>query len=220
MSQMDHRERAKSRIVSQYRGKPNFEAWVLLCPTLANQYIEPTIDQLINSYDVDTVNDELLNVIGRIVGIDRPVLRITDLDVFGYDGNPSYTNYNVSPYIGSGDLQIDSPLNNDLYRRLIKAKIARNNSDGSYDSIIQLTTFILGLDVTRIVEGEMEFRLGFDHEPDQISQFLLDRFEIIPRPQGVRVGPYFILPRNIDEIERTSDLIFNYSNFTLPGDVA
>jgi hypothetical protein len=31
--------------------------------------------------------------------------------------------------------------------------------------------------------------------------------------------PYFILPKNIDAIEASSTRIFNYSNYTLPGDV-
>lgn len=221
MDQLDHSALAKSRIISEYRGKQAFEKWALMVPMIANSDLESAIYQIFTSYDVDSVNDELLNVIGRIVGVDRPILRITDSQVFGYEGNDSYTNYNVAPYIGSGDLNIDAPLNNDLYRKLVKAKISRNISDGTYDSIISLTEFILGFAVTALADnGDMSFQMGFDREPDANTAFLINNYEIIPRPQGVRLDPYFVLPSNIDEIERTSSLIYNYSNYTLPGDVA
>lgn len=221
MEALDHSALAKSRIVSEYRNKPKFQAWVDICPAIANEALEGPLQTIYNSYDVDSVNDELLDVIGRIVGIARPILRTTSTDVFGYEGNDSYTNYNVAPYIGSGDLTIDAPLNNDLYRKLVKAKIARNISDGTYDSIIQLTEFILGFSVTALVDnGDMSFQLGLEREPDNGTDYLINNFDIIPRPQGVELKPYFILPKNIDEIERTSTLIYNYSNYTLPGDLA
>lgn len=221
MEVIDHSERAKSRIISQYRGKQNFQRWVEILPTLANKYLESALQILYRSYDVDEAEDELLDIIGRIVGVPRPILRTTPTEVFGYEGNDRYTNYNVAPYIGASSENVDSPLNNDLYRKLVKAKIARNISDGTYDSIIQLTEFILGFKVTALVDnGDMSFRLGFEREPDAGTAFLINNFDIIPRPQGVRLDRYFILPRNIEEIERTSSLIYNYSNYTLPEDAS
>lgn len=217
---IDHVGLAKSRIISEYRGKQAFEVWATIGPEISNRQ-QVAIDKIIRSYDVDTVNDELLNIIGRIVGVNRPIIRVTTTDVFGYDGNDSYTNYNDAPYIGDGASTVDAPLSNDLYRKLIKAKIARNISDATYDSIIQLATFILGFPVTALIDyGDMSFQLGFDREPDNSTKFLIDNFDVIPKPQAVRMREYFILPQNIDEIERTSSLIYQYANFTLPGDVA
>lgn len=220
MEQMDHVAQAKSRVISEYASKQNFQKWLAIYPSLANRSLEYVLYQLYRSYDVDSVSDELLDVIGRIVGVDRPILRITDGVVFGYEGNDSYVNYNVAPYIGEGG-NVDAPMSNDLYRRLVKAKIARNISDGSYDSIIELTSYVLGFKVTALVDyGDMTFRLGFAREPDANTKFLIENFEIIPRPQGTRILDYFILPENIAEIERTSSRIYQYSNYTLPGDVA
>lgn len=211
---------AESRIVNQYRGRPKFTKWLRIIPELADSNFEPAFDILLRSYNPDTATNELLNIIGRIVGVVRPIVRITDYQVFGYQGNPSYVNYNVAPYIGDGSATQDLPLSDDLYRKLVKAKIARNISDCSYDSIVTLTEFILGFDVTAIVDfGDMSFQLGFEREPDANTKFLLENFEIIPRPQGVRLRPYFVLPKNIDAIEAASSSIFNYANYTLPGDV-
>jgi hypothetical protein len=220
MAALNHADRADSRIINEYRQRPKFNAWAKTIPNIADRQFEPVIQTLLRSYDPDTATGELLDIIGRIVGAVRPITRITDVDVFGYEGNPSYVNYNVAPYIGDGSAAKDLPLSDDLYRVVVKAKIARNIRDGTYDSIVTLTEFILGFAVTAIIDyGNMTFRLGFEREPSLIIKFLLDNFDMIPRPQGVEMLPYFILPKNIDAIEASSTRIFNYSNYTLPGDV-
>lgn len=217
---MDHVERAKKRIINQYRGKQRMTHWLTLTPTIANEKLEQPISQIYSAYDVDTVTGEDLDVIGRIVGVPRPILRGAAYDVFGYAGNDNYTNYNVAPYIGDG-AAVDAPLNNDLYRKLIKAKIARNVSDGTSDSIIKLIEVVIGVKVTALnSNGDKSFDIGIASELDNTTQFLLDNFDLIPRPQGTRIGQIYVLPTNISEIERTSSLIFNYANFTLPGDVS
>lgn len=221
MTAFDYSAKAESRIVSQYRDKPKFNAWVKIIPRLADAYIEPVIQELISSYNPDTAENELLNVIGRIVGIPRPIVRVATTDVFGYDGNPSYVNYNLAPYVGDGGEVQDLPLSDDLYRKLVKAKIARNISDGTYDSTVKLTEFILGFSVTALIDyGDMSFQMGFEREPDANTKFLLENFEVVPRPQGVRLREYFVLPKNIDAIEAASESIYNYANYTLPGDVS
>lgn len=217
---MDHVERAKRRIVNQYRNKSRMVKWLTLIPEIANDKLESAADQVYGSYDVDTVTGEQLDVIGRIVGIPRPVLRGAAYDVFGYAGNDNYTNYNIAPYIGNGD-EVDAPLNNDLYRKLVKAKIARNVSDGTSDSIIELLEIVIGVKVTALSSnGDKSFDIGIASELDNTTKYLLDNFDLIPRPQGTRIGQIFILPTNIAEIEHAADRIFNYSNFTLPGDMA
>ena len=194
--------------------------WLTLTPTIANEKLEQPISQIYSAYDVDTVTGEDLDVIGRIVGVPRPILRGAAYDVFGYAGNDNYTNYNVAPYIGDGAV-VDAPLNNDLYRKLIKAKIARNVSDGTSDSIIKLLEVVIGVKVTALnSNGDKSFDIGIASELDNTTQFLLENFDLIPRPQGTRIGQIYILPTNISEIERTASLIFNYANFTLPGDVS
>jgi hypothetical protein len=217
---LDHVGRAKARVINEYRGKPRMVNWLTLLPEVANQSIEPAIDQVYASYDVDLVTGELLDVIGRIVGIPRPILRGAAYDVFGYAGNDSYTNFNVAPYIGDG-AEVDLPLNNDLYRKLIKAKIARNVSDGTSDSIIQLLEIVIGVKVTALnSNGDKSFDIGIASELDNTTQYLLDNFDLIPRPQGTRIAQIFILPTNIAAIEQASERIYQFANFTLPGDLS
>lgn len=217
---MDHVERAKTRIINEYRGKNRMVRWLTITPEISNDHVEHPLDQIRGSYDVDTVSGEMLDIIGRIVGVDRPILRGAEFDVFGYAGNDSYTNYNIAPYIGDGEA-IDAPLNNDLYRKLIKAKIARNISDGTADSIIQLVELIIGVKVTALSDnGDKSFDIGVASQLDNTTLYLIEHFDIIPRPQGTRLGQVFVLPLNIGEIEYSSTRIYEYSNITLPGDIA
>lgn len=217
---MNHAERAKSRIINEYRDKQRMVRWLTITPEIANEHLEVAIDQIYGSYDVDAVSGNMLDVIGRIVGVARPILRAAEFDVFGYSGNDSYTNYNIAPYIGDGG-SADLPLNNDLYRKLIKAKIARNISDGTADSIIQLLEIIIGVKVTALVSnGDKSFDIGVASELDNTTLYLIENFDIIPRPQGTRIGEIFVLPINIDEIEASSSRIYEYGNVTLPGDLA
>ncbi|MGR6617626.1 DUF2612 domain-containing protein [Pseudomonas rhodesiae] len=216
---MDHVERARSRIINEYRDKQRMVRWLTITPEIANERLEGALDVVYGSYDVDTVSGEMLDVIGRIVGVARPILRAAEFDVFGYAGNDSYTNYNIAPYIGDGEA-IDAPLNNDLYRKLIKAKIARNISDGTADSIIQLLEIIIGVKVTALVDnGDKSFDIGVASGLDNTTLYLIHNFDLVPRPQGTRIGQVFVLPLNIGEIEYSSDRIYEYANFTLPGDL-
>lgn len=217
---MDHVERAQSRIINEYRDKQRMVRWLTITPEIANQYLEGPLDQLYGSYDVDTVTGDMLDIIGIIVGVRRPILTGAAYDVFGYAGNDSYTNYNVAPYIGDGAI-VDAPLNNDLYRKLVKAKIARNISDGTADSIIQLVEIIIGVKVTALIcNGDKSFDIGIASELDNTTLYLIENFDLIPRPQGTRIGEIFVLPQNIDAIESSSSYIYEYANVTLPGDIA
>lgn len=217
---MDHVARARSRIINEYRNKPRMVRWLSLLPAIANEELEKALGLVYGSYDVDTVTGEQLDIIGVIVGVPRPILKSGEYQVFGYDGNDNYTNYNLAPYIGDGS-QVDAPLNNDLYRKLVKAKIARNVSDGTMDSIIQLTEIIIGVKVTSLVSnGDKSFDVGVASQLDNMTLYLIENFDLIPRPQGTRIGQIFVLPVDIDAIEASSSHIYQYSNFTLPGDVA
>lgn len=217
---IDHVALAQSRVISQYRNSPKFLQWIATGPTISAANLEPVINALITSYDVDVVRGNLLDVIGRIVGIVRPTVRFSETNVFGYLGNPSYTPYDVAPYIGDNE-GTELPLSDDLYRILVKAKIAKNISDATYDSIIQLATFVLSIQVTALIDYEdFTFRLGLDQTPSLQAQYLLTNFDIIPRPHGTKMLDYFLLPKDIAAIEYTSDRIYQHSNYTLPGDLA
>ena len=75
---MDHVVRAKSRIINEYRNKQRMVRWLTITPEIANDHIEMPLDKIFGSYDVDVVSGQMLDIIGRIVGVGRPILRAAE----------------------------------------------------------------------------------------------------------------------------------------------
>ena len=77
-----------------------------------------------------------------------------------------------------------------------------------------------GIKVTALIDnGDMSFDIGIASALDNTTEFLLNNFDIIPRPQGVRLGVIFVLPLNISAVEIATSKIYHFSNVTLPGDL-
>ena len=84
-------------------------------------------------------------------------------------------------------------LNNDIYRLLIKAKIAKNTNDATLDGIIAGMSEIVETSNITIEDNEdMSFNILFDTLTD-IEKTVLTTFDIIPKPQGVRVDGFIDL---------------------------
>lgn len=85
--------------------------------------------------------------------------------------------------------------NDETYRALIKSKIAKNNSDATISGIIESMSYII--DDNTIIVGDyedMSFDVAFI-EPITLDQIdLLNNFDLVPKPQGVRFRGYAVLP--------------------------
>ncbi|MNY66691.1 hypothetical protein D3C86_2041590 [compost metagenome] len=68
--------------------------------------------------------------------------------------------------------------------------------------------------------GDKSFDIGVAYQLDNMTLYLIENFDLIPRPQGTRIGEVFVLPVNISAVESSSSHIYQYANFTLPGDLA
>ena len=94
---------------------------------------------------------------------------------------------------------IDNPWefvqDDEIFRLLLKSKVAKNNSDATIDSIIGAMSFIIDDNTITVTDFEdMSFGVEFldSLTPQQIN--LLLNFDIIPKPQGVRFRGYAVLP--------------------------
>ncbi len=185
MSGFDHKAQAQGRVYAQYRDKPKTLEWIGINGDLANE-LEAAYCDIATSYDIDGANTDELNVIGRIVVIGR-----------GFEAQIQYETFEFGAAQFGGGAQFrplsgvtDDRLNNDIYRLLIKAKIAKNNSDATLDSIIQSLGFIVGTDDITIDDPEdMSFSVLFG-SLNQTEKFVLSTFPIVPKPQGVRFSGF------------------------------
>ena len=95
--------------------------------------------------------------------------------------------------VGAGSMEVS----NDIYRILIKAKIAKNNSDATIEGILQSIATITDIQAVRLLDYEdMSFAVEFGETLDSVTRFALNNFNVIPKPQGVRFTGYIETPLN------------------------
>lgn len=181
------------RAYSQYRDKPKFMAWLEIAHKLGGN-IELAAEAVRKSYDINTAEGEILNVIGRIVVIDRGF--ISDIPL----GQVSFAEDDDAPQFGDIDAMMseetaasDSTMSDEIFRIAIKAKINKNNGDATIPSILrQVNNLIPTLGYVAVVEdsGDMSFRIEFQGEVSNILRWALFNADLIQRPAGVEFNGF------------------------------
>lgn len=185
---MDHSKKALSRVYWQYRNSPKLLEWLQILPRIAQAKIELPLARIADILDIDNASGQLLDIVGRIAGIERPRIRTDALKVFGYNGTPGAQPYGTAPYRAP---ETDMPtilLPDYLYRVLVKAKIARNVGTATLDDVKRAVDFILGVDCTVIDGQNMTMStIWFEGHVAENMLALAREFDVIPRPQGVKI---------------------------------
>tara|TARA_R110000787_G_scaffold143152_5_gene256794 strand:- start:52 stop:603 length:552 start_codon:yes stop_codon:yes gene_type:complete len=149
-----------------------------------------TSDQTRLSYDIDAATSYELDVMGVIVGVTRSFeSQITfETNDFG----------EASVQFGGSGVQfqtigqtISQEVSDEIFKILIKAKISKNNNDGTINGMLDAISFIIPDNIPRIIDHDnMSFSVSFGQELSTIQVFILDTFDILPRPQGVKFLGY------------------------------
>lgn len=160
---MDHNVKARTRIFWQYKNSPKLIAWLLTLPTIAQAQIEDQIAKIKAILDIDNAEGDQLDICGRIAG---------------YSKRPVGTFYPECKPAAVNDV---------LFRRLIKSKIYKNNSIATIDDVATAMNYILDTEA-RLLDGQdMSMRPVFFEYLDIGSQKLVADYDLIPRPQGVKL---------------------------------
>lgn len=185
---MDHAKKALSRVYWQYRNAPKMREWLQILPKMAQSAIESPLGQIVDLLDIDKASGHQLDIIGRIAGIDRPRIRTDALQVFAYKGTDGAQPYDAAPYKNPA-LPVPTILLPDyLYRVLIKAKIMRNNGAATLDDVKAAVDFIFGVESTVIDAQNMSMATVWLEDGVAANLLILvQEFDIIPRPQGVKI---------------------------------
>lgn len=179
------------RNYAQYRGQPKLESWLNIVPNLGEQIFQKA-DEVRRSYDIDSVGGEALNVVGRIVVLPRSVATTIEAD---------YTEFgNSADEFGADRSEfeppfIDTPVDflDPLFRILIRAKIHKNNSLATFDSIIQSANIIApGNTCTVIDNGNRSLSLSFSNALTEIQALVFTSFgsRILPIAHGIRFAGF------------------------------
>lgn len=158
---MDHSAQAEKRILWQYRNGANYRAWIDTIPAIVQSELETPLQTIADILDIDNQSGVLLDIVGRIAGVDRPTVP---------EGST-----------------IPGPMLPDSYfRAVIKAKISRNNSDATIDGIKRSFAFIAGTDVLRVDDNQnMTFQVVFFNPIPADTKTVIRLYNPVPKPQGV-----------------------------------
>ena len=181
-----------NRIYAQYADKPKAVAWYNITPNMAQPLFD-TFDAVRMSYNIDTAVGAQLDVIGRIVVIDRgfELFVVFDPDTyFGGSGDACQFGGIDSQFESTGSV-LSQEVSDAIFRVLIRAKIAKNNNDATLDDIASALSFITESSPIRVVDNEnMTMSVSFGSELTDIERFVFNTFDVVPRPQGVRFLGY------------------------------
>ena len=179
------------RVYAQYRNKPNASAWYKITPDMALQ-IFTCAYEVRHMYDIDASSGEQLNVIGRIVNQDREFTGQISLDPAIFDLTDGSEFGDEDATFASLTVDQDSKMSDELYRIAIRAKIIKNNSDATIESIMYGINFLMpNADVMRITDSEdMSFSIELYGEITELQRWALLNGNFIPRPQGVKFNGF------------------------------
>lgn len=173
------------RVYAQYRDKTKAVAWYDIVPTVAGDIFD-TAEQTRQSYDIDNATSNELDVLGVIVGASRSFESQVTFDTNNFG--------EVGVQFGGVDIQfqtsgqsITQKVSDEIFKILIKAKISKNNNDGTIDGMLNALQFIIPDNISRIIDhDDMSFSVSFGEQLSSVQVMILNNFDILPRPQGVK----------------------------------
>lgn len=182
---------APDRIYSQYRTRTKARQWYAITEKMAAGLCSAA--ELVSlSYDLDNATSDMLDVIGRIVVIDRSIAADILLPTYQFEDDIG-DDYEF----GDGEIQFsetsvkgDRALSDAYYRTLIRSKIARNNTDATIEGILASAEIIVpGADRFIVYDHEdMSFTLEISGKITEIERALIFTAGVLPKPQGVRLA--------------------------------
>lgn len=182
-------------ITSKHANKPKFMAWVgVLTGALAD--IRDVIASIPAAYDIDNAVGAQLDVIGEWVGRPRVVEDILDVAFFGFQDDSAALPFgeliNVSVggrfYELNESFSSSSTLADPEYKTILKAKIVRNQWNGTIDGLEQALQYIFGVPCAVVDNGTLNLTIYIGRPITAIEKTLLSTFDLLPRAAGVLIG--------------------------------
>lgn len=234
--EVDYLDLARSRATELFKDKVVFDKMLQLL-TFEAQNIQKAYKDLMQLRSIDTATGMQLDIIGDIVGQDRILLSIDSYSFFGFVGAPKAGSFGAlnNTSIGSkfwslggatggvigGNVQLDD----DTYRRFIKAKIIKNNTRSTPEDFIKAINTIFGVTGTLVLEDSSTtpatVRVLFNKSLSEFEKFLLNAINtsdgypsrLIPKTAGVTVkyGEYIRIDQPLSWSYTYDGISFEYN---------
>lgn len=184
-------------LILQYRNLPKAEQTVTAHISKYEELFN-VIQDFEKEFDIDTARGVQLDILGKIIGLNRIVPDVIPKVYFGFSGTPNTDTFGKAPFfLTDDDTLADTELNDSDYRFFLKAKIAKNvvtakmiDDDLSLQDAI---AFMFGVDAYVNDNQDMTMSIFIpDTYPTRLLTFL-NALDLIPRPQAVGINYVIII---------------------------
>lgn len=164
----------------------------------------------IDMWNVDTAEKYSLDVLGRIFGVSRSSVSLTEKEYLTYYEKTGGLGWGKGRWYVDGEAFRETILLNDFeFRFLIKARIWKIYQNPSIDYLTDALQDLTGEDAyvyNRASLMEMTVAYGASVLDDSFLKFAIENLDILPRPVGVN---YFF--------EKASDKFFGFGDDEFPN---
>lgn len=186
-------------LIFQYSDKPKAKSEIE-ARLKSYSKIFSVLDEFINELDIDKAYGERLDLIGKIVGINRTIKNSTNKIYFGFDENPNAVGFGDAPFFDHNtDAKLtDTQLSDFQYQSFIKAKIIQNVATSKIaksDLISLLNAYRFLLDNSGYIldNQDMSLTLYIDTNIFTTNKLsLLKAADLFVKPQAVSLDFVFI----------------------------
>lgn len=195
----DFLAQAQEQETEQFKEKVVFNKYLNL---LLNGSIEAiaVLRDLMQLRSIDTAVGEQLNILGRIVGQDRVLYGVDTIKYFGFDGATLSSTFGTAynPSVGGFWYSYGRPtggniaLDDTQYRLFIKAKIKKNTTDASANSVMDFLSFVFGVRCTLLLNEGAKATIKINRRLTDFERSLVEFQDVdgsyfVPRPLGVQL---------------------------------
>lgn len=176
-----------NRIYAQYADKPKFVEWMNITRKIGLELKEGA-EQVRKCFDIDTAKGDALEVIGRIVVVDR--IKDERLMNSGVFSDPDGTNFNnLVKTFAEWSTFTNADLSDEMLRFAIKAKIIKNMANPTADELLSaLSSLFPSANIFRLFNHhDMSFSIEYTGKLTDFEQWLIDLHDFLPTPQGVEL---------------------------------
>lgn len=175
------------RIYAQYADKPKFVAWMNITRKVGLELKEGA-EQVRKCFDLEMAKGDALEVISRIVVVDR--IKQEQLMNSGVFADPDGTNFdNQDKTFAEWSTFTNTDLSDEMLRFAIKAKIIKNTANPTADELLSaLASMFPNANVFRLLNyHDMSFSIEYAGKLTDLEQWLIDLHDFLPTPQGVEL---------------------------------
>lgn len=157
----DRPAQVRELLIEQYKDSPNLDVLIGAFATEL-QDVEVATDDLLNKRSIDTAMGVNLDIIGKIVVLERPYTDPDPEDIFTYE-NPDdigggFTDVpmtQVGGYFIGLNPQQNLRFTDSQYRYILRSKIIYNTADTTLENMHEYVRFVFGDDVEAVILSDI-----------------------------------------------------------------